>query len=178
MRLSMSVLFTLILCQVAGGQLAKTVVAGPDGCAIARPWAKPGGELLSPKTASATYQALEQRASVDSTATLRDVSGLLARNPNLLGAMSSAAQSCPKSGCACPKLPSLAQTAQMGQALNLASSYRYDSAGTAAGTAVFLSRHLWLVTRLRDSLARSGTAAQRNSLTKSAAARAATAIKR
>jgi len=60
----------------------------------------------------------------------------------------------------------------------LASSYRYDSAGTAAGTAVFLSRHLWLVTRLRDSLARSGTAAQRNSLTKSAAARAATAIKR
>lgn len=153
----------------AHGQLAKKTSARVDNCAIARPWANPGGELLSPKTASATYHALSTHWSIDSAATIRDLTSFLTRTPDLLGAIASAAQACPKTGCVCPRLPNLAQTSQMAQTFNLVTSYRLDPAGTSAATAVFLSQHLWLMARLRDSLARRGTKAQRSAIARPSA---------
>jgi hypothetical protein len=145
-------------------QLSRAVAARPDNCAIARPWAKPTGELLSPKTASATYQALATRWNIDTGSTSRDITTFLIRSPGMLSAMSSAAKACPPSGCACPAPPNLAQTSQIGQTLNLATSYRLDSAGTAAAVAMFVSRHTWIMSHARDSLAR--TEVKRAAITK------------
>jgi len=147
-------------------QLAQTMSTKPDYCAIARPWARPSGELLSPKTASATYHALASRWVIDTSSTLREITRFLASNPTLLASLSNAAQSCPKSGCVCPALPNLAQTTQMGQLLNLSASYRSDADGTAGAMAVFLSRHTWVVAHARDSLARFGSKTQRAALMK------------
>src|SRR4051794_29088520 len=95
----------LALASLVGGaarseaQLSRAIVARPDNCAIARPWAKATGELLSPKTASATYQALSTRWNIDTASTVREITTFLARSPEVLSAISNAANACPRTGC-------------------------------------------------------------------------------
>ncbi len=133
----------------------------PDSCKIVKPWTEAGGELMGAKAASATYQRLETRWSVDTVSTIRELSAFLSRNPQLIGAISAADDACPRGGCVCPKPPKLAQTASIGQNTSLNAAYRADSDGTSAAMAIFLAKHSWLVNRIADSLSRYGTRLQK-----------------
>lgn len=158
--LSIGILVMLGTSQSALGQsLPKP--PKPDSCKIVKPWTAAGGELVGAKAASATYQRLETRWSVDTAATIRELSAFLSNNPQLVGAISAADDACPRGGCVCPKPPKLPQTASIGQYTTLSSAYRADSGGTSAATAIFLAKHSWLVNKIADSLSRYGTPQQK-----------------
>jgi len=109
-------------------------------CPLVQPWTR-SGVILSPRTVSAVFQTLESKWAVDSLGVRRELETFLARRPNLSSTLRSAASRCPQGGCRCPTPPRIAQTAQSVYSVPLDVSYRVDSTGTSAATALFLSRH-------------------------------------
>jgi hypothetical protein len=151
---ALTVLFALPIAAAMGQPPAG---ATRTTCAIVRPWTGKYGELLAPRAASAAYQGLETRWSIDTTRATRDLTSFLIKKPQLVGMMWGAATKCANGRCVCPKPPKLAQTAQTGALLSLDDYYRADSNGAAEATALFLARHPMILSQVKQSLERGTT---------------------
>ncbi|MGH7616248.1 MAG: hypothetical protein ACREPM_03390 [Gemmatimonadaceae bacterium] len=147
-----------------------------DSCTVIRPWSSAAGDILGPKTASAAYASLETKWAIDSNAARREVTALLSHQPGLAGTLAGAASSCPGKGCVCPVPPKLPQTSQIGESVGLETGYRIDPQGTSAATALFLSKHDWLLRHVYDSLSKVSNKAQLDQLLKGNAAGKNTAM--